>query len=647
MRHVFLTIGSLVAMSAIMMMTASCSKEELTLNTSGTHTGVVRYIEATAGMPNNHVNKAFLDIYDNNNVIWENDDVLNINGTNIAAYEVNGTSARFRGEVRALQNTQGDKDIYWAVYPSTLAENNTSLVPANFQLDGLTVTLPATQNYSTVDEKTLIGQYNYMAAYSQVDAGEQNVDFQMRNLGAVLAVTIAPQSGTTLTNSHINKVVFSSENAPMSGTFTVSANSLNPTITGVSDATSDNVAINVSDGQNNYVDISTQPAVVYAVLPPLASKNLTMRIYNTDGYFFEKSTNTATLARNHIYTTSVAINEIKKYDIYYSVSPTKKVLFAPGNLQWSATGGGTTPTTHTTATGTAAGTWRFAEHQWDFVGGVNKDVKQFADATTDYGTVYANGVKCNNKLKSSSYAGWIDLFGWGTSGWDNRANDPNSVNFQPWETTETIVDATYNYYGYGPSTNNSNPDLTGTYYDWGLFNDIYNPKTGNIDPHGTWYTFTYEEWNYFMYLREDAVNKRAHATVNGVYGMVILPDLWLKPNGIVLNPDPYVFVEGVNYYLDNVFTESQWAIMEEAGATFLPAAGYLSTAVELYSVMEFGDYHSGSHYIGNASSIIHSSGECYIPYFTSWSTNDNYSLDFGTGRRWMGRAVRLIKDFVE
>ena len=135
--------------------------------------------------------------------------------------------------------------------------------------------------------------------------------------------------------------------------------------------------------------------------------------------------------------------------------------------------------------------------------------------------------------------------------------------------------------------------------------------------------------------------------VNGVYGMVLLPDLWLKPDGIVLNPDPDVFVEGVNYYLNNVFTESQWAIMEEAGATFLPAAGYLSTAVELYSVMEFGDYHSGSHYIGNAPSIIHPSGECYIPYFTTWSTNDNYSLDFGTGRRWMGRAVRLIKDFVE
>jgi len=47
-------------------------------------------------------------------------------------------------------------------------------------------------------------------------------------------------------------------------------------------------------------------------------------------------------------------------------------------------------------------TWRFAEHQWDFVGD-----------DTD-GNVFENDVKCNNALTSDSYDGWIDLFGWGT-----------------------------------------------------------------------------------------------------------------------------------------------------------------------------------------------------------------------------------------
>ncbi|MBO7465270.1 MAG: hypothetical protein J6T56_05395, partial [Bacteroidales bacterium] len=80
------------------------------------------------------------------------------------------------------------------------------------------------------------------------------------------------------------------------------------------------------------------------------------------------------------------------------------VIFSPGNLQWSATNGGTQATEHGVAGGsTAEGTWRFSEHQWDFVGNAN------------YGNVYANNVKCDNSKISATYTGWIDLFGWGTA----------------------------------------------------------------------------------------------------------------------------------------------------------------------------------------------------------------------------------------
>ena len=70
-----------------------------------------------------------------------------------------------------------------------------------------------------------------------------------------------------------------------------------------------------------------------------------------------------------------------------------KVIFSQGNLQYQA----------------STGTWRFAENQYDYVG----------NATL--GNVYENGVKCNNALISDSYTGWIDLFGWGTSGYNHGA----------------------------------------------------------------------------------------------------------------------------------------------------------------------------------------------------------------------------------
>ncbi|MBQ0154797.1 MAG: hypothetical protein KBS70_08475, partial [Bacteroidales bacterium] len=52
----------------------------------------------------------------------------------------------------------------------------------------------------------------------------------------------------------------------------------------------------------------------------------------------------------------------------FSVSPTTKVTFAPGNLQYQA----------------STNTWRFAEHQYDYVGDANTNI-------------------------SATYDGWIDL----------------------------------------------------------------------------------------------------------------------------------------------------------------------------------------------------------------------------------------------
>ena len=232
----------------------------------------------------------------------------------------------------------------------------------------------------------------------------------------------------------------------------------------------------------------------------------------------------------------------------FSVAEGKQVMFAPGNLQFNAAQG-----THQCADGTTQkGTWRFAEHQWDYVGDANN------------GNVYHNGTKCDNANISETYDGWIDLFGWGTSGWNNTANDPYAVNYQPWSTSTSTVNTAYNYSGYGPSTNQGDGNLTGNnaYYDWGVYNQI------GSDAPGTWRTLTYDEWNYVYSGRANANNLIGQATVNGVTGFILLPDDWEAPSGIT-------FTAGTSLnFTTNTYTTAQWALMEQRGAVFLPSGGY-------------------------------------------------------------------------
>ena len=160
-----------------------------------------------------------------------------------------------------------------------------------------------------------------------------------------------------------------------------------------------------------------------------------------------------------------------------------QVYFSQGNLQYQA----------------STNTWRFADNQWDFVG----------DETQ--GNVYENGMKCDNSLVSPTYDGWIDLFYWGTSGYNHGANC-----YQPWSTNNDES----NYYAYGIVTCNLF-DYTGM-ADWG-----YNSISNGGSQENLWRVLTYEEWRYVLFERETPSNIRfAKAWVNGVNGLIILPDNW-------------------------------------------------------------------------------------------------------------------------
>ena len=149
----------------------------------------------------------------------------------------------------------------------------------------------------------------------------------------------------------------------------------------------------------------------------------------------------------------------------FSVSETEKVRFSKGNLQYRA----------------STNTWRFAENQWDYVGEGNTNASAF-------------------------YDGWIDLFGWGTSGYNHGAGA-----YQPWSTSR-YLDA---YYAYGDKLYNLY-DQTGQ-ADWG-YNAISNG--GNTENSG-WRTLTQSEWDYVFNERATLSGVRyVGANVNGLYFVV-------------------------------------------------------------------------------------------------------------------------------
>lgn len=200
----------------------------------------------------------------------------------------------------------------------------------------------------------------------------------------------------------------------------------------------------------------------------------------------------------------------------FSVADDKQVKFSSGNLQYRA----------------STNTWRFAENQWDYVGS-QKCKNEFSHGGTVAGS--------DNLDISSTYHGWIDLFAWGTSGYNG------CVPYLP---------DSYLGYGYGEN------DIAGTNYDWGVYNTILNGGTNNM-----WRTLTDDEWNYLLNKRMKATEKYGLATVNNVVGLVLLPDDWRLPKDVTFS-----YGES-NGYEQNIYSENDWGKMEANGAVFLPASG--------------------------------------------------------------------------
>ena len=256
-----------------------------------------------------------------------------------------------------------------------------------------------------------------------------------------------------------------------------------------------------------------------------------------------------------------------------------QVYFSQGNLQYI--GSASTPY------------WKFADNQWDVLG-----------TTTGQ--------------NSSSQNVDRDLFGWGTSGWNNC-----NVYYQPYDTQNNGNSS--QGYGYGPTDGTSySYDLTGTYAnaDWG----VYNPISNGGNQANQWRTLTKLEWDYVFNIRTTSSGIRyAKAKVHDVNGVIMLPDDWSSDTYSLSNTNIYNAS-----FSSNTISASQWNTLEQAGAVFLPAAGRRETS--MVNLVGSNGYYWSASYFSRESAR-------YVSFYGTY-----LGMEVGY-TRVVGFSVRLVQDY--
>ena len=462
------------------------------------------------------------------NLYWVPGDRIKVYdaSNNIGVYE--STEPGEDSPFDIVYSTIVERSSYRAIYPASAGDNAGRLV------------LP-------LDQRTTDGSLTEFPMYAEVESESSNTEpvFEFDNLCGVICFKLQAQ-GVSVSSIEVTT------DKQVAGTFTIS-NSDGLSLTGISGSNS--VTLTCSTPQS----ISSQKKF-YMYVPANEFGFMRIKIYSSNGHVCTKTLK----ANSHFIVergkiTSLTLPGDNNDDLdftsvagelpgLFSIDNGVQVRFSSGNMQYTTVG------THAVADGNAQGTWRFAPNQYDYIGEGNQNI-------------------------SSTYTGWIDLFGWATSGWNGIGEGKK---YQP-----------YHWGGntgalYGP-TGQINIDVAGDYAnaDWAVYNAISN---GGNAP-GMWRNLSKYEWMYVTTNRTDAASKLGTGTVNGVGGLILLPDSWTLPAGCTFTPG---YSEDQSSWDPNHYTAAQWAMMEDAGAIFLPAAGmrYITNSAVPYNVGKGGYYWS-------------------------------------------------------
>lgn len=281
---------------------------------------------------------------------------------------------------------------------------------------------------------------------------------------------------------------------------------------------------------------------------------------------------------------NIVWNERKLVPNAFSVSASRQVLFAPGNLQYQA----------------STDTWRFAEHQQDIMNKNNE--------------LYPGGQNFDNSGNLLDFyedpTVWIDLFGYSTA----------ETNF-------------------GVNNGASDINYHGAFIDWGS----KMPAEGG----NAWRTPTTEEWQYVLEERPNATALRGLATVvegegflaEEYTGCILLPDDWAGCEGVT-------FIPWTSNDLDDAAAKANvnnWSPedlekMLAQGAVWLPNAGARKgSGIFTVNGVNYGGYYWA------ASSEIDENWAWDFDIKNN-SVADYYALQMNTCVRGVGISVRLVRN---
>ena len=531
MKRTFMTLTAAIALTASMTFT-SCNKEE-----QGN-------AEFTATM------ETCTDIQ--GKTVLNGTDLNWVSSDQIAIYGVGGN-----GVYQATPQTPATMAAFRRVSGSSVSAPCRAYYPATLTTDGVNIILPSRQTY-------VVNSMNEFPMYAESNT---NV-LSFRNLCGALKLHL------TKANTTISSIAVTAS-SPINGLFTVDYNNGDPVLTPVSGSattpTSTNTTVleDVRTPIDNGVDF-------FIYLPAGNYTGLEIVLSDAQDFTCTKTANvTIPVTRSQYTTITFGENDIDftvdnpavegALPGLFSVSPTQQVRFSQGNLQYQA----------------STQTWRFAQHQYDYV-------------------------EYDNNNMSATYTGWIDLFGWGTG------NNPTLYSI-------FLED-------YSP------------FVDWGV-NAISNG--GNVA--NEWRTLTWFEVLYLLGDREDASYKYALANVDGRDGLIILPDDWTAPAGCPFRPVALITSTELGMAPSNYLSLGQWADMELAGAVFLPIAGGTNsdynTGARTFDSYMGGYWTSTPAVYGNYVSYARVIDMCRFPgdYYYRLSTMQDYPVNYGF-------SVRLVHD---
>ena len=220
--------------------------------------------------------------------------------------------------------------------------------------------------------------------------------------------------------------------------------------------------------------------------------------------------------------------------------------------------------------------------------------------TFSKGNLQYNPVNDKWSFADSQLETYNDFFGWHLFGWS--------------------ADNTTAPFGVSTSGDREN-DYLGSFVDWGT-------NTIGDDAPNTWRTLSNDEWEYLLNTRTNASSLKAVAQVNGVNGLIFLPDNWTCPTDVAFKSGFHSTLGRENYAEYQSFAADQWSLLESAGAVFLPAAG-IRDSIHVFVNQYYGGYWSATEDGSEGA------------YYLSFAPNEAY---MGYSSRYLGNSVRLVKD---